>query len=218
MTPITSRITRLTSRRSRRGVLIATVLLMPAGGLAYATIPMADGTITACYSKTNGALRLIDAERAGCNSTSETAIEWSQQGPKGATGVRGPAGPTGADGAPGPTGPAGPTGAEGAPGPAGGVTGAVMRHGHSGWDKTNIKEAWVACEPDEVATGGGFRAWLSAERVRVTMSEPHPDIVTGLPRSWYVKAEDVVYPHDQSWQLAAWVLCVKRDVSRPVSP
>ena len=92
-----------------------------AAGVAWATIPSADGIITACYNNTNGSLRVIDPPGAACRS-SETALQWSvrgEPGPTGPAGPTGPTGPTGATGPAGPTGDPGPTGPQGDPGPTG---------------------------------------------------------------------------------------------------
>jgi hypothetical protein len=75
--------------------------MMLAGGVAFATIPSANGVINGCYEKRIGILRVIDAE-AGKRCTSlEAAISWNQQGPqglqgeRGLQGVRGPQGESG---------------------------------------------------------------------------------------------------------------------------
>jgi hypothetical protein len=102
--------------------LVAVVIGLVAGGIAYASIPDGNGVIHACY-KTNsnvGNLRVIDPSTGAACNPAETALEWNQAG-TGASGPTGPAGPTGADGtdglngATGPTGPTGPSGAGGAP-------------------------------------------------------------------------------------------------------
>ena len=74
-----------------------------ANGIAVGSIPGADGTISGCYNKNNGTLRVIDAPAVGCTS-SEIAISWNQTGPPGAPGLKGD------PGAAGPAGPAGPPG------------------------------------------------------------------------------------------------------------
>jgi hypothetical protein len=108
------------------GVLAGAVM---SGGLAFAAIPSADGTITACYTRNaglltaRGSLRVVDST-SHCQSN-ETALSWSErgpQGPQGPQGVAGDQGPQGAQGiqgpqgAPGPTGPQGPAGAAGTSG------------------------------------------------------------------------------------------------------
>lgn len=57
---------------------------MIAGGVAFATIPSADGVINGCYQKNEGMLRVIDD--AGACRTSEIAISWNHVGPQGEQG------------------------------------------------------------------------------------------------------------------------------------
>jgi hypothetical protein len=104
------------SKALRRGASRAALVLVAAGalvgvgyGVAYASIPAPDGTITSCYTKSTGAMRVIDPTTASCK-TGETKLTWTQQG---TAGPQGPAGPQGATGATGPQGPAGPTGPSG---------------------------------------------------------------------------------------------------------
>nr|MDQ4041696.1 hypothetical protein [Actinomycetota bacterium] len=52
------------------------------GGLAIASIPGNDGTISGCYDNRSGILRVIDAEAGGSCRTSETPLTWSQTGPQ----------------------------------------------------------------------------------------------------------------------------------------
>lgn len=76
-------------------------------GVGYAAIPDAGGVIHACYnagSNPTGQLRVIDTEAGGKCTKNEKALEISQQGPKGDTGLQGTIGLTG------PTGPQGPAG------------------------------------------------------------------------------------------------------------
>src|SRR4051812_36224058 len=80
-----------------------------AGGVAYATIPDSSGIIHGCYTKSGGALRVIDATVTNCKST-ETGLDWSMQGPQGPAGPQGPQGVQGPQGNPGPQGPQGPQG------------------------------------------------------------------------------------------------------------
>lgn len=61
------------------GVAVAAL----SAGLAWATIPGSGGTINACYAKTNGRLRVIDADQAGTCKSSEIALTWNQTGPPG---------------------------------------------------------------------------------------------------------------------------------------
>lgn len=81
------------ARFGRRGLLLAATVigvLVLATGIAYATIPGDHGVIHGCYAN-DGQLRVIDPTSANKNESecrsSETAIEWSQQGPKGDPGA-----------------------------------------------------------------------------------------------------------------------------------
>lgn len=80
------------------------------GGLAWADIPAADGTITGCY-KSSGGLRLVDA--ADECKLSETAITWNAEGEPGPQGSPGPQGEPGPQGSPGPQGEPGEDGEDG---------------------------------------------------------------------------------------------------------
>ncbi len=74
------------------GVLVAAVI----GGVAWAAIPDANGTIHGCYKAQHGQLRVIDTGESCLPS--EVALSWNQAGQQGATG---PQGATGATGLPG---------------------------------------------------------------------------------------------------------------------
>ena len=89
----------------RRGVAAAVVVVVAAvvGGIAYASIPDANGVIHGCYRKTTGELIVATSDK-GCEEGWKP-LDWSQSGPTGLTGPTGPTGPTGV------TGPTGPTGA-----------------------------------------------------------------------------------------------------------
>jgi len=105
----------------RRGLVagvVAAAALALAGGVAYATIPDADGVIHGCYGKSGGSLRVIDNGVTNCQKT-ETALNWNVKGPTGPVGPQGAQGTPGVDGADGAQGPAGPQGPQGADGPQG---------------------------------------------------------------------------------------------------
>jgi hypothetical protein len=70
-------------RRGRLATLAAALLLLTAGGIAYATIPDAGGVIHGCYKNSNGALRVIDTGAGATCSAAETALAWNQTGPPG---------------------------------------------------------------------------------------------------------------------------------------
>jgi hypothetical protein len=59
----------------------AALLLLTAGGVAYATIPDAGGVIHGCYKNSNGALRVIDTDTGAHCSGAESALDWNQSGP-----------------------------------------------------------------------------------------------------------------------------------------
>lgn len=52
--------------------------------VAYAAIPASNGTIRGCYSRSSGALRVIDSTASGC-AKGENSLDWSQIGPAGLT-------------------------------------------------------------------------------------------------------------------------------------
>ena len=87
-------------RRLASDRLFLFVVLVLVAGVAYATIPDASGVIHACYSKSGGSLRVIDASVTTCKS-GETSLSWSVQGIPGPQGPQGPAGPQGPQGEPG---------------------------------------------------------------------------------------------------------------------
>ena len=73
-------------RRATRVSAVAALVLVLAGGVAYATIPAADGTITGCYARSGGTLRVIDPSVTNCKQ-GETQITWSQSGEPGPAGT-----------------------------------------------------------------------------------------------------------------------------------
>ena len=89
--------------RQHRSALLVAIILVVGAGIAAATIPAADGTITGCYQKVNGQLRVVSSA-AECRP-SELPLTWSQAGTPGPPGIQGPKGDKGDDGdagAPGP--------------------------------------------------------------------------------------------------------------------
>ena len=148
-------------------MIVVTIVAMVVGlgGLAAATIPGSDGTVTACYAKSNGALRVVD-QKKGCKS-GERRLTFNVKGKDGLPGAPGPTGPPGATGSP------GPAGATGSPGPKG-DKGDVGDTGPPGFSDEFVAEASVTFpvatigQPDAqartvmcpagtpVVTGGGF--------------------------------------------------------------
>jgi hypothetical protein len=75
---------------ARRGAWLAVGLgAIAAAAVSRATIPAADGTISGCYARKSGKLRVVDGTPC---KRSEEAVTWSQTGPQGPTGGTGPAG------------------------------------------------------------------------------------------------------------------------------
>jgi hypothetical protein len=89
------------SGRVRLVILVAIVIALSVGGIAYASIPDSSGVVHTCYSQAQGTWRPIDYPTQKCKS-GETQLDLNQTGPKG------PPGPKGDTGQAGPTGPAGP--------------------------------------------------------------------------------------------------------------
>jgi hypothetical protein len=87
--------------KSKLAAVAAAIAAVAAGSAAFAAIPDGNGVIHGCYKKSGGNLRVIDtAVSKTCDST-ETPVDWNQQGPQGPAG---PAGPKGDKGDPGPPG------------------------------------------------------------------------------------------------------------------
>ena len=112
--------------------LVVVIVAVGAGSAAFASIPDGGGVIHACYMKSGGSIRVIDATVTNCKAT-ETSLDWNRvaspaclgrrafpapRAPKGETGDAGPQGIAG------PQGPKGDTGATGAT-----AAGAEGRHG-----------------------------------------------------------------------------------------
>jgi hypothetical protein len=55
-------------------------LVLAAGGVTYAAIPDAQGTITACTDNKSGLLRAIDKEAGATCRSNETELSWNKQG------------------------------------------------------------------------------------------------------------------------------------------
>ena len=79
-------------RRPRRALLIlasACALVAAGAGIeAIASIPDAHGVIHGCYSKSTGALRVIDSAKHKCPRGTKS-LNWNQRGPRGPRGARG---------------------------------------------------------------------------------------------------------------------------------
>jgi Collagen triple helix repeat (20 copies) len=110
----------------RRGVAVAVVVVVAiaVGGIAYASIPDANGVIHGCYRPTTGQL-IVAISGKGCEE-GWTPLNWNQTGQTGPTGLTGPTGPTGLTGPTGATGPTGTTGTTGPTGPTGTLSSAFF--------------------------------------------------------------------------------------------
>jgi hypothetical protein len=135
--------------------LVAAGALLAAGGVAYATIPDANGVIHGCYAKSGGGLRVIDDGVINC-AKSETSLNWNvrgvtgAQGPQGAEGPQGPTGPQGSQGTQGQQGPQGAQGQPGAQGPTGpsGTSHAYYSLNNNGkFDKNGARVAQIVNLP-----------------------------------------------------------------------
>jgi hypothetical protein len=140
-------------RRGRRAAVVAIAAAFAVAGLASATIPT-NNVIDACYSRSGGSLRVIDATVTKCGK-SETSLAWNVQGVKGDKGETGATGPQGAQGVPGPQGAPGP---QGEPGPKG-DTGATGPTGPAG----SSVLANVTFEPAHNFSGPNFEKILAKD-------------------------------------------------------
>jgi hypothetical protein len=196
--------------RTHRKVLAAGVAVaaLAAAGIAYATIPDANGVYTACKLNATGTIRLIDPSLGdgsllGHCSSLETQISWNQ---KGQAGAPGPLGPQGAKGDPGPQGPKGdqgdpgvqgPKGDQGDPGPQGqpgGISGyqIVTDSGLSGGGYVGTS---MTCPAGKKVVGGGVRGGID-----VAESFPADD------HTWEVSLTTRAGLTTAAWQ--AFAICI----------
>jgi hypothetical protein len=134
----------------KRVVLIgAAAAALAAAGIAYATIPDANGVYTACKLNVTGTIRLIDPSLGNtsllghCTSL-EAQITWNQKGQQGPAGPQGPTGDTGAQG---PAGPAGVSGYE--------VDTVNANSAASGKSVGDAMSAILVCPSGKKVLGGG---------------------------------------------------------------
>jgi hypothetical protein len=170
------------------GALLLLVAVLAGGGLAYAAIPSADGTIHGCFDKARGTLRIVDAEAIGGGrcSDSEAALSWNQKGPVG------------------PAGPQGPVGAQGPGGPAGGFKGIRRVVAFGKFTNATSKNVTVNCAAGEVATGGGHQLVGKFDGRVVTRSFP---VGGSPPTGWQAKARATVALGN--WRVRAWAVCAQ---------
>jgi hypothetical protein len=127
---------RALARRWLALFVVAAGAVVICAGIAFGTVPGANGVIHACYRKDkkddddkSGQVRIVDSAR-DCRKN-EIHISWNEVGPTGPRGRRGDTGATGERGATGTTGERGATGATGATGERG-ATGAAGETGAKG--------------------------------------------------------------------------------------
>ena len=148
-------------RLKKRLLLVGAVLVVggAAVAIAYAAIPSGGGVITACYMKSSGALRVIDAGQSCKNN--EQNLSWNIQGAKGDPGETGE------------------TGEQGLPGPSGLAGIHAILQGY-----TNEQGAFLQCPDGEVALGGGYLGALDG--LPVLTNAPQWFSGTTLPVGWDV--------------------------------
>jgi hypothetical protein len=176
--------------RSTKFWLVGAVVAASLAGTAYATIPGGDGVIHACYTKSGGTLRVIDASVTNCKS-GETALNWAQQG------LPGPKGD------PGEPGPPGPQGEQGEPGAPGGLAGYEIVTSQSAATDDDFKSRLAHCPAGKVAVGGGGSVFGGIDGNALYGSKPFPD-GTG----WQVHAQEIVLRGSTAtWGLEVYVIC-----------
>lgn len=174
--------------RSTRFWIAAAVVAAASAGTAYASIPESDGVIHACYAKSGGTLRVIDASVTNCKST-ETSLTWDQHGQPG---------PQGPQGEPGPAGP------QGEPGAPGGLAGyeQVTVDQQTNPDVSIFTSATATCPVGKVAVGGG------GEILDPTKAGTDVVLDASRPinsRQWRAEAHGFV--PDFNWTLRVTVIC-----------
>lgn len=195
--------------------------LLTVSGLAWASIPAANGVITGCYAK-DGSLRVIDAAtNAKCNSK-EKPLTWNQtgpvgpQGPQGFPGAPGTPGPKGDPGLQGPQGIPGPTGVPGLPGPQGpqgapGISGYEIVSAESTFDKIATKVETANCPAGKVVLGGGAQIFPSLadpnhNTAPIILQDSLP-LPVGVPPGWFARASSLNPSYAYEWFLIVYAIC-----------
>jgi Collagen triple helix repeat (20 copies) len=180
------------------GALAATAI---AGGVAWATIPAADGVIHGCYQKEEGNLRVIDDATQSCRP-SEVAISWSQTGPQGPQGAAGPTGPQGPQGEKGEKGEKGDDGANGVSGWERKTDSLLVANGPN-----DVFFADATCSSGKKPLGGGYQlkdegGGASGELER----EASDEVLASVPldNGWRVVVQQ---DEDEDFTLIVWAVC-----------
>jgi len=176
---------RSTGLKRAYAVLVAGAMLVVGASVAYGAIPAADGTISACYDKQSGQMRIYDVATnlpKGCGPK-EKAISWNVSGTPGQDGQDGQDGEDGADG----------------------VSGLETVTVESESNSDNVKALEAACPDGKVVVGGGAGVsgylGFAPNSVRLTSTVPN---ATGT--GWIGWADEFA-PTDENWTLFASAIC-----------
>jgi hypothetical protein len=175
--------------------IAAGALALAASGAAWASIPGPDGSIHGCYLKRGGSLRVIDSSSSTSCARTETALNWSEQGPPG---VQGPTGPQGASGPPGLQGPTGPAGQDASfyfrQLPTRQVDGTVNRFD-------------AVCTFGDTAVGGGY----TTDRAGLAVLESRPGIAPAVGVSTWVSSWRFAFASTDGtvYTVEPWLVCAK---------
>jgi hypothetical protein len=188
-------------RASRLSLGIATALCLALlSTAALAAIPSTAGVITGCYTKTSGALRLIDTDLKQACTTKEAQLTWNQTGPQGPKGDTGAQGSQGVPGAQGLQGPKGDTGAQGPQGEAG-AQGIQGSPGLSGLEVVVASVVGDAKDPGDAIAEVDCPAGKSVIGGGAQIIMNDPTLMKGLPTialvssnitstGWYAEAKE----------------------------
>jgi hypothetical protein len=78
--------------------VIILLVVASSTAIAFASIPSANGVIHGCYRRSDGRLRVINADAGRTCLAGEKALKWNRRGPRGLQGLRGPRGIQGIQG------------------------------------------------------------------------------------------------------------------------
>jgi hypothetical protein len=174
--------------RKVRVLLLGGALAVLTVGAVHAAVPAADGTISACYDKQSGQVRIVDPEKnlpKGCGPK-EISISWNAQGTPGQDGADGQDGQDGASG----------------------ISGYIRVSGHSDTNSVYDKTAFAFCPDGTSVLGGGAGVYgppiADGQAVvqGVGLVQNHPFNATG----WTARASEFI-PTDDDWYLGVWAIC-----------
>ena len=169
----------------KRSILIGLLAIAAAiaASIAYGAIPSANGTISACYDRQSGQMRIYDSATnlpKGCGPR-EAPISWN---------VQGPAGQAGADGQDGQD----------------GVSGFERVADNTQASSDDQKSVATHCSPGKKVVGGG--GFVIGDFVGTPAPAEVALFYTGPDgNGWEVKAHEAA-PTDADWLLVAIAICV----------